>query len=226
MTERTCIVDGCERKQRTRSRDLCERHYQAWRFEQYPPTQSCAVADCEYRGILRRGLCGKHYVRWQKYGDPTGRHRAPDPAERLLANSYRADDGSGCLRWAGEHGTKGYGGVSIGGKNFQTHRVAYELWVGPIPDGLEIDHVYARGCRHRDCNNPAHLEAVTHAENVRRRHRTHCTHGHELTPENTIHRKTPTGTKRVCLECLERWRRKSRSREKDRRSVLRSAPGT
>lgn len=44
------------------------------------------------------------------------------------------------------------------------HRVAYELWVGPIPEGMELDH----RCKVRACINPAHLEPVTHAENMRR----------------------------------------------------------
>lgn len=60
----------------------------------------------------------------------------------------------------------------------------YEAFVGPIPDGLQIDHL----CRVRHCVNPAHLEPVTIAENVRRgaAAQTHCKYGHEYTPENTV----------------------------------------
>ncbi|MGV9482293.1 HNH endonuclease signature motif containing protein [Gordonia aichiensis] len=67
------------------------------------------------------------------------------------------------------------------------HRVAYTEWKGPIPEGLEIDHVAANGCRNRDCINPLHLEAVTHRENVLRMTGliTHCPAGHPYTPENT-----------------------------------------
>ena len=78
------------------------------------------------------------------------------------------------------------------------HRFAYELANGPIPGGLSLDHL----CRNPGCVNPAHLEPVTHAENMRRttgtRYRkTHCPEGHEYTEENTyLHAR-----KRQCKEC-------------------------
>lgn len=73
------------------------------------------------------------------------------------------------------------------------HRVAYELLVGVIPDGLELDHL----CCNTLCVNPAHLEPVTRAENMRRRmeRMTHCKRGHELVPENCV-----PGTK-SCITC-------------------------
>lgn len=92
------------------------------------------------------------------------------------------------------------------------HRIAYELYVGPIPQGQEIDHL----CRVRNCINPAHLEAVTHAENIARRPSTrgiprpdaksrweatpgYCVNGHEWTAENTYTR--PDGRGRMCRAC-------------------------
>ena len=77
------------------------------------------------------------------------------------------------------------------------HRVAYELQVGPIPVGLQLDHL----CRVRSCVNPAHLEPVTSAENTRRGLRamkTHCPQGHPYAGENLLIR--PTGQRR-CRTC-------------------------
>jgi hypothetical protein len=79
-------------------------------------------------------------------------------------------DGNGCWRWQMKVGKNGYGFIGVVGETGQkmllAHRVAYEQLVGPIPAGLQIDHL----CRVRDCVNPAHLEPVTGAENLRRAH--------------------------------------------------------
>lgn len=132
----------------------------------------------------------------------------PDVPDRLIARSRL--DGS-CRRWLGSHNSRGYGLISIGGRVYLVHRVAYELWVGPIPKGLTIDHVADRGCAHRDCFEPAHLEAVTNAENQARTaaaRKTHCKHGHPLTPENTIIKRRPGGrTERNCRTCFNSQRR-------------------
>ena len=76
-----------------------------------------------------------------------------------------------CWIWSGTLNNKGYGRVAIAGKGQYAHRAMYEQEVGPIPDGYEIDHL----CRVRACINPAHLEAVTHSENLRRGHGTKLT---------------------------------------------------
>lgn len=96
-----------------------------------------------------------------------------------------------CWLWTGET-WKGYGKFGGG----QAHRVIYQRVVGPVPDGLELDHT----CRVPTCVNPAHLEPVTRAENMRRRSeaQTHCKRGHEFTPENTYR---PKGGSRHCRAC-------------------------
>lgn len=101
---------------------------------------------------------------------------------------------------------RGYGRFQIGRKAMQSHRVGYELVRGPIPAGLELDHL----CREHACVNPAHLEAVTHQENVARgnvgranRRKTHCAHRHPFTPENTY--VAPNGERR-CHACRKALR--------------------
>jgi hypothetical protein len=97
-----------------------------------------------------------------------------------------------CWLWLGPPNSDGYGHIGEGphkGRLLKVHRVTYELLVGPIPEGLELDHL----CRVRLCVNPVHLEAVTNRENMLRgvgvcalnARKTHCKHGHEFTPENT-----------------------------------------
>lgn len=114
-------------------------------------------------------------------------------------------DGLGCWRWKKALNTYGYGVVTVRGfKTQQAHRIAYELCVGPIPDGLEIDHL----CRVRSCVNPSHLEPVTRRENLIRgigfpgenKRKTHCPQGHEYTPENLLpaHAKVGHRTCRLC----------------------------
>lgn len=117
----------------------------------------------------------------------------------------KVDKTETCWLWTGRLPRSGYGTLSISGKNVQAHRFAYELIVGPIPAGLQLDHL----CRVRHCVNPAHLEPVTPRVNVLRgicpaalaARRSHCQRGHEFTPENTY--MTPNG-RRQCRACILR----------------------
>lgn len=118
-------------------------------------------------------------------------------------------DVRGCWVWQGALNNKGYGQVGIDGKTRSTHRVAYELLVGPIPDGLHLDHL----CRNRPCCNPAHLEPVTNKVNSERSERAtkiRCIRDHALSGDNLIIRLRPGGlTRRECRTCANTLRRVS-----------------
>lgn len=74
--------------------------------------------------------------------------------------------GDGCWEWTASRTLDGYGQIHIGPDRQMGygHRVVYEMLVGPIPEGLQLDHL----CRNRGCTRPDHLEPVTQAENLRR----------------------------------------------------------
>lgn len=113
----------------------------------------------------------------------------------------KVDKTDTCWNWTG-YLNLGYGVF----KSKRAHRVAYEHLVGPIPEGLVIDHL----CRNRACVNPEHMEPVTNKENVLRgigpsaqaARLTHCVNGHELKPENlNILTSKKTRLKRRCGAC-------------------------
>lgn len=113
--------------------------------------------------------------------------------------SIQAD---GCYVWTGAM-ARGYGRIHLDDKMHCVHRLTYTIWRGPIPPGLQLDHL----CRNRACCNPLHLEQVTASENVRRglspqlaRERftkTHCLRGHALN-DNSVYRYPG---ERKCREC-------------------------
>lgn len=113
-----------------------------------------------------------------------------------------------CWLWQAGRDHDGYGMFAVHQRKVLAHRFAYMVFVGPISDGLTLDHVAERGCRNRACVNPAHLEPVTHQENCFRASATrmHCKHGHEYTPENTYRR--PSGI-RECRACRKGYRQAS-----------------
>ena len=125
-------------------------------------------------------------------------------------------DDSGCWLWCTSLKESGYGLYSTGNSSVSAHRYSYELLVGAVPMGLELDHL----CRVRRCVNPVHLEAVTHAENVRRSNEalgrgpyaTHCSAGHDFTPSNTY--VDPGNNGRCCRLCRRETRRRYRERRR------------
>ncbi len=116
-----------------------------------------------------------------------------------------------CWLWAGAKSVDGYGQKHANGATVSVHTESYKAHVGPIPDGLEIDHL----CRVRACYNPAHLETVTHAENMRRANlvRTYergdvCVHGHQKDGVRSD-AGSRGGSRRYCKTC-ERTRARRR----------------
>lgn len=130
---------------------------------------------------------------------------------------------NGCWEWVGAHHGKGYGHIRVAGRVIKAHRYMYELQRGPIPAGLQIDHL----CRKRDCVNPDHLEPVTCRTNILRgegraancARKTHCKHGHPLTLDNLVPYYLMRHGQRVCLEC-----HRQRNRERMRRIRANGGP--
>jgi hypothetical protein len=124
--------------------------------------------------------------------------------------------GDGCWLWTGARTSPwGYGTIQLEGRPKRrsglAHRVMYELIVGPIPEGLVLDHL----CRNPSCIRPDHLEPVTQRVNTQRGVRatkTHCAQGHVRDEANTYVR---TNGKKMCRVCYL-----ARSRERTRRNQL------
>lgn len=120
--------------------------------------------------------------------------------EELLLSHLTLPDAHGHMMWAGTTFEPSPGHVygRQGGKT--AHVRAYEHFVGPVPEGMVVDHL----CRVTLCCAPDHLEPVTQAENIRRGLRgalfARCKNGHEMTPANTYRRKDNPG-RRQCRRC-------------------------
>lgn len=133
----------------------------------------------------------------------------------------------GCWPWRRPK-SHGYGEVKVDGRWLRAHRLVYELLVGPIPSGFDIDHICHNrdatcdrrsDCPHRRCVNPAHLEPVPHRTNVLRGRtvvsemaaRTHCKQGHPFAGDNL---KVRANGVRVCRTCTRAAKRAAKARSR------------
>ena len=138
---------------------------------------------------------------------------------RFWAKVDKSDD---CWIWRGATLRNGYGyfavvATRVGQRNQLAHRFAYESEVGPIPEGLVLDHL----CRNKACVNPAHLEAVTQRENVLRGDgpratrevraaMTMCRRGHDYLPDNLYVDKRGRRTCKACARVSDRDRKRTK----------------
>lgn len=142
----------------------------------------------------------------------------PTPADRFWPKvnkngpvpESRPDLGP-CWLWLARLNNKGYGEFSFDGRPQCAHRISFRLVVGAIPDGLELDHL----CRIPACVNPAHLEPVTHQENIRRglpaQLSAACPKGHALVEPNLYVSRRGA---RTCRQCAMRRAQEQRVRNR------------
>ena len=154
-----------------------------------------------------------HYMRWSRTGDPEAVRRVVGLTDSQRFWQY-VSKSEGCWHWKGTT-SKGYGLFATGAAGrrvtVQAHRFAYEDTVGPIPDGLQLDHL----CRVRHCVRPAHMDPVDNRTNSLRgfsvsalnARKTHCINGHEFTLENTYQKPDGGRQCKTCRRATDRRRR-------------------
>lgn len=130
---------------------------------------------------------------------------------------------NGCWEWQGSLSKLGYGLFYAGSRAIRAHRWSYEHFVGPIPDGLIMDHLF----RNRKCVNPQHVEPVTNKENILRgesppavcARKNHCANGHEFTKDNTYITYRGNRSCRTCrrLQALDAYHNGGREKRNERR---------
>lgn len=161
----------------------------------------CSVDGCE-KLAKQRSWCTMHYGRWYRTGKLTRKSndtKAYEPVWWFVTHIEIVE--SGCWLWRGGRRADGYGRIGVNNRSLLAHRWSYEHFMGPIPEGLVLDHL----CRVPQCTNPLHLEPVTPRENVLRGYasqprtpRPLCIRGHPLSGDNLY--VDPAGI-RGCRAC-------------------------
>ena len=224
---------------------MCSMHYARWDKTGEPgPVESYRGGKCTEKGCGKphrsKGLCALHYDRKRRTGrtdlaNPPAEkpwHHIPrnaDPLVRFMARVVVTE--WGCWEWQDSLNKGGYGQFQMNGKRLLAHRASYLLHVGPIPDGLDLDHLcHTRdpdcpggdGCPHRRCVAPDHLEPVTRSVNLQRGNTglwrtyiTHCPKNHPYDEVNTYYSRRGG---RGCRQCRSEASRKYHERKRAQRA--------
>jgi hypothetical protein len=168
----------------------------------------CRACSIEYQRQYRARIKER-----QRNGEAVTPRRRLSTEERLLSQAEPL--ANGCWKWTGFVNKDGYGRTYYSGnRSTPAYQAFYRHFVGPIPEGLVLDHLChtedescpgGSTCAHRQCVNPAHLEPVTDAENTRRSRsfstlnarKTRCPKGHPYDDENTL----VSNGRRYCRTC-------------------------
>lgn len=224
MARNRCTVGDCD--ELVVGRGMCRLHYSRWhrgsdvhhgRGHNYPPGTACSVPTCA-QPVYARGWCRFHWTRWSERGTlddpiiPTAEQRFWPKVDKNGPIPEYAPQLGPCWLWKSGLNVGGYGAFQVGRGKRAAHRFSYELLVGPIPVGLQLDHL----CRVTACVNPAHLEPVTCRENLlrgetwqaRNAAKTHCPQGHPYDAANTV---TEISGSRSCRTCRNERKRAKRA---------------
>jgi hypothetical protein len=122
------------------------------------PAESVKLCECgcgEPAPIAQKTRVSRGHVKGQPVRFIVHHHN------RKSKERYRVDPGTGCWVWLRGTDQHGYGALTMDGRRWKAYRYMYEQHVGPVPEGLQLDHI----CRNPPCVNPAHLRPATHAQN-------------------------------------------------------------